>query len=141
MPAGLTAMLLMTIGNQWYMLFNVLSGASQIPPDLKAVAHVYGFSRWARLRKLYIPAIFPSLLTGWISAAGGSWNASIVAEMVSYPGGVLRAEGIGAEIRRATEEGNFPRLVAAVIVITIALVVINRSLWRTMHQYVEKVKP
>ncbi|MCA2961174.1 MAG: ABC transporter permease subunit [Silvanigrellales bacterium] len=140
MPAGVVAMLLMTIGNQWYMLFNVLSGASRISPDLKAVARIYRFSPWQKLTKFYIPAIFPSLVTGWISAAGGSWNASIVAEMVSYPGGSLRAPGIGGEISRATAEGNFPRLVAAVIVITIALVVINRSLWRTLHEHVEKVK-
>lgn len=140
MPAGLVAMLLMTIGNQWYMLFNVLSGASRISPDLKAVARIYRFSRWQKFTKLYVPAIFPSLVTGWISAAGGSWNASIVAEMVSYPGGTLEAPGIGGEITRATAEGNFPRLVAAVIVITIALVVINRSLWRTLHEHVEKVK-
>ena len=140
LPAGIVAMILMTIGNQWYMLFNVLSGASRISPDLMAVARIYRFSRWKKFTKLYLPAIFPSLLTGWISAAGGAWNASIVAEMVTYPGGTLEADGIGAEITRATEQGNFPRLVAAIIVITIALVVINRSLWRTLHEHVELVK-
>jgi NitT/TauT family transport system permease protein len=139
LPAGLIAMILMTIGNQWYLLFNVLSGASKISGELLEVAQLHGLSRWGRFRFVYLPTIFPSLLTGWITAAGGAWNASIVAELVHYPGGELRAEGIGAEITQATVSGQYVHLVAAVIVITIALVVVNRTLWRNMHQYAARL--
>lgn len=137
----LAATLLMTIGNQWYLLFNVISGASRIPQDLQVVAQVYGFSLKDRFLKLYFPAIFPSLLTGWITAAGGAWNASIVAEIVDFPNGRLHSPGIGAEITQATTHGNYQRLVAAVIVITIALIILNRTVWRSLHQYAEELKP
>ncbi|MBM3381436.1 MAG: ABC transporter permease subunit [Betaproteobacteria bacterium] len=137
----LAATLLMTIGNQWYLLFNIISGASRIPQDLQIVAQVYGFSLKDRFTKLYFPAIFPSLLTGWITAAGGAWNASIVAEIVEFPDGRLHSTGIGAEITQATTHGNYQRLVAAIIVITIALIILNRTVWRSLHQYVEELKP
>ena len=138
--AGVIATLLMTIGNQWYILFNVLSGASRLSGELKFVSRVYNFSLMTRFRKFYLPGIMPSLVTGWITAAGGSWNASIVAEMVEFPGGVVRAQGIGAEITQATVEGNYPRLVAAIIVITIGLVILNRTVWRSLNSFVEKIK-
>jgi NitT/TauT family transport system permease protein len=140
MPSFWLSVLLLVVGNQWYLLFNVLSGASRISHELKQVSSVYRFSQWRKFTKLYFPALLPSLITGWISAAGGAWNASIVAEVVSFPGGKMVTEGIGAEITRATEEGNYPRLVAAVIVITIALIVINRTLWRSLNEYVDQVK-
>jgi NitT/TauT family transport system permease protein len=129
----------MTIGNQWYLLFNVLSGASRISHEHLEVAKVYRFSLWRRFRFIYLPTIFPSLVTGWITAAGGAWNASIVAEMVRYPGGTMLAEGIGAQITLATMSGDYPRLIAAVVVITIALVILNRTLWHTMHELVERL--
>jgi NitT/TauT family transport system permease protein len=138
--ASITATLLMTIGNQWYILFNVLSGASRLSNDLKVVSKVYKFSLFTRFRKFYLPGILPSLVTGWVTASGGAWNASIVAEMVDYPGGVLRAQGIGAEITEATIHGNYPRLVAAIIVITIGLVILNRTFWRSLNIFVEKIK-
>lgn len=134
------ATLLMTIGNQWYMLFNVISGASRIPQELQTVAKVFRFSLKDRFIKLYLPAIFPSLLTGWITAAGGAWNASIVAEIVEFPGGRLRSPGIGAEITEATTHGHYQRLVAAIIVITIALIVLNRTVWRSLHHRAEELK-
>lgn len=140
MNATLVATLLMTIGNQWYMLFNVISGASRIPTELQTVAKVFRFSLYDRFTKLYLPAIFPSLLTGWITAAGGAWNASIVAEIVDFPGGRLRAPGIGAEITEATTHGHYQRLVAAIIVITIALIILNRTVWRSLHQQAEFLK-
>ncbi|MEY4065758.1 MAG: hypothetical protein RIR26_1966 [Pseudomonadota bacterium] len=140
MNAVFVATLLMTIGNQWYMLFNVISGASRIPTELQTVAKVFRFSLYDRFTKLYFPAIFPSLLTGWITAAGGAWNASIVAEIVDFPGGRLRAPGIGAEITEATTHGHYQRLVAAIIVITIALIILNRTVWRTLHQHSEFLK-
>jgi NitT/TauT family transport system permease protein len=134
------ALTLMTIGNQWYLFFNVISGASRIPEDLKLVARAYQLTRWQRWRFLYFPAIFPSLVTGWITAAGGSWNTSIVAELVTFPGGESRAQGIGLELTRASAQGDNTTLAAAVCVITIALVVLNRSLWRTLHLYAERLK-
>jgi NitT/TauT family transport system permease protein len=140
MNPALAATLLMTIGNQWYLLFNVISGASRIPQDLQIVAQVYGFSLKERFTKLYFPAIFPSLLTGWITAAGGAWNASIVAEIVEFPNGRMHSQGIGAEITQATTHGNYQRLVAAIIVITIALIILNRTVWRSLHQYAEELK-
>lgn len=136
----LVATLLMTIGNQWYLLFNVVSGASRIPQELQIVAKLHRFSLKDRFFKLYFPSIFPSLLTGWITAAGGAWNASIVAEVVEYPGGRIRATGIGAEITEATSQGQYQRLVAAVIVITIALIILNRTVWRSLHQHAEELK-
>ena len=136
---AIVATILMTIGNQWYLLFNVLSGAGRISEELLDVARIYHMSTWQRFRFVYLPSIFPALVTGWLTAAGGAWNASIVAEIVYYPGGVLQADGIGAEITKATAEGNYPKLVAAIIVITIALVILNRSLWRTMHELVQRV--
>lgn len=137
---AIVATILMTIGNQWYLLFNVLAGAGRISEELLDVAKIYHMSTWQRFRFVYLPSIFPSLVTGWLTAAGGAWNASIVAEIVYHPGGVLQADGIGAEITKATAEGNYPKLVAAIIVITIALVILNRSLWRTMHELVQRVK-
>lgn len=139
-PAGVIAVVLMTIGNQWYMLFNVMSGASRLPVELLQVGSVFEFSRLERFFKIYVPAIFPSLVTGWLTAAGGAWNASIVAELVVLPKTVLRSDGIGAAIAEASIQGNFPRLVAAVIIISVTLVIINRSLWHPLHEYAEKVK-
>jgi NitT/TauT family transport system permease protein len=136
----LVATILMTIGNQWYMLFNVISGASRIPQELMTVARVMRFNLKDRFFKLYLPAIFPSLLTGWITAAGGAWNASIVAEIVEFPGGKIRASGIGAEITEATTHGHYQRLVAAIIVITIALIILNRTVWRSLHHTAEELK-
>ena len=137
-PAGLSAVLLMTIGNQWYVLFNIISGATAIDREHKTVAQVYGLNLWQKLKLVYLPALFPSIVTGWITAAGGSWNASIVAELVTYPGGVMQAHGIGAEITRATMSGNYALLGAAVIVETVALIIINRTVWRALHQLSEK---
>jgi NitT/TauT family transport system permease protein len=108
------ALVLMIVGNQWYLFFNVISGASRIPEDLKQVAHAYQFTLWYRWRYLYFPAIFPSLVTGWLTAAGGSWNASIVAEYVSFPGGESQAKGIGLELTKACASGNNITLAAAV---------------------------
>jgi NitT/TauT family transport system permease protein len=136
----IVALILMTLGNQWYLFFNVISGASRIPEELKLVARAYGFTLWQRWRYLYIPSIFPSLVTGWITATGGSWNTSIVAELVSFPNGESRAAGIGLELTLAAAKGDTLRLVAAVCVITIALVVLNRTLWRMLHLYAERLK-
>lgn len=139
-PAEGIAIVLMLIGNQWYVFFNVISGASRIPDELKAVARVYRLSLFDKWMKLYLPAIFPGLVTGWITAAGGSWNTSIVAERILIPGGEIRTPGIGLELTTAAEDGSSLRLVAAISVITIALIVLNRSVWRSLHMSAEKLK-
>ncbi len=136
----LIALILMIIGNQWYLFFNVISGASSIPEELKLVSRAYQFTMWQRWRYLYYPAIFPSLVTGWLTAAGGSWNASIVAEFVSFPGGESQANGIGWELIRASTRGDNVTLAAAVCVLTIAIIVLNRTIWRSLHLYAEKMK-
>lgn len=140
LPAFFNSTILMCIGSQWYILFNVIGGASRISADLKLVTKIYKFSLWNKFWKLYFPAILPSLATGWITAAGGAWNASIVAEVVSFPGGVLKTDGIGAELANASSTGNYPRLVAAIICIVVALIILNRTLWRTIYAYSERVK-
>lgn len=140
LPAGLIATLLMTIGNQWYMLFNVISGASRIPLEVVQVARTFDFNVYERVTKIYIPAILPSLITGWMTAAGGAWNASIVAEIVTFPGGTLRADGIGAAIADATTQGKYPQLIAAVVLVSGVLVILNRSVWHPLQNFAEKVK-
>ena len=139
-PAFFDTTLLMCVGSQWYILFNVIGGASRIPAELKLVARIYKFTLLQRFTRLYFPAILPSLATGWITAAGGAWNASMVAEIVLYPGGILKSNGIGAELTNASASGNYIRLIAAIICIVVALVILNRTVWRTLHIYSEQVK-
>ncbi|RDB36410.1 MAG: ABC transporter permease subunit [Spirobacillus cienkowskii] len=140
LPSFLNATLLMCVGSQWYILFNVISGASRISADLKFVTQIYKFSLWQRFHKLYFPAILPSLVTGWITAAGGAWNASMVAEIVNFPGGSLFSFGIGAELVNASTEGNYQKLIAAIICIVVTLIILNRTLWQTLQIYAERVK-
>lgn len=131
---------LMCLGSQWYILFNVISGASAIPAELKLVAKIYKLNWFQKFNLLYFPAILPSLTTGWITAAGGAWNASMVAEVVSYPGGTVHSEGIGAELAQACASGNYPRLIGAVLCTVVALVIINRTIWGPLNLCVERVK-
>lgn len=139
-PVEVIAIVLMLIGNQWYIFFNVISGASRISGELRMVSKLYRLSLYEKWIKLYLPSIFPGLVTGWITAAGGSWNTSIVAERIIIPGGEIRTPGIGLELTLATEDGSSLRLVAAISVITIALIVLNRSVWRSLHLSAEKLK-
>jgi len=136
----LIATLLMTFGNQWYILFNVISGASEIPSDIHMVGYAFEFSFYDKVTKIYLPAIFPSLLTGWITAAGGAWNSSIVAEWLKYPGGEFHATGIGAVIAEASEQGAHAHLIAAILVICVVLIVVNRAVWQPLQKYAEKIK-
>jgi NitT/TauT family transport system permease protein len=130
--------LLMLLGSQWYILFNVLAGAGAMPHDLQEVATVYGLGRWARWRMLYVPAVFPYLVTGLITAAGGAWNASIVAEYVRYRGQTLIAPGLGSLITEATAAANFPLLAAGVLTMSLALVTLNRTLWRRVYRIADE---
>ena len=129
---------LMLLGSQWYILFNVLAGAGAMPHDLREVADVYGLGRWARWRTLYLPAVFPYLVTGLVTAAGGAWNASIVAEYVRYRGETLIAPGLGSLITTATAAGNFPLLAAGVLTMSLAIVALNRTVWRRVYRIADE---
>jgi NitT/TauT family transport system permease protein len=130
---GIGSIVLLLLGTQWYILFNVIAGASAIPTDLKEVCgvfHLGGFERW---RKLLLPAIFPYLVTGFVTASGGAWNASIVAEYFRFQGKTYSTTGLGAVISRATDAGNFPVLLGATVVMAVMVVIVNRLLWRRLY--------
>lgn len=129
---------LMLLGSQWYTLFNILAGASAMPHDLVEAAAVYGLSRWARWRTVYLPSVFPHLVTGLITAAGGAWNASIVAEYVRYRDHTLIAPGLGSLITEATAAGNFPLLAAGVLTMALALVMLNRTVWHRLYRLADE---
>jgi NitT/TauT family transport system permease protein len=129
---------LIIFGTQWYILFNVIAGASAFPNDLKeAVANfrIRGFSWW---RNVIIPGIFPYYVTGALTASGGSWNAAIVAEYVKWGNDVMSAHGIGAYIAKATADGDYPRIVLGVAVMSIFVIMFNRLLWRPLYRLAEK---
>jgi NitT/TauT family transport system permease protein len=130
--------LLMLLGSQWYILFNVLAGATAIPHDLREVAGVYGLGRFGRWWRLYLPAVFPHLVTGMITAAGGAWNASIVAEYVRYRRESLIAPGLGSLITQASEAANFPVLAAAVLTMSLTVVGLNRLVWHRLYRLAEE---
>ncbi|HMD31771.1 MAG TPA: ABC transporter permease subunit [Candidatus Acidoferrales bacterium] len=131
---GVAAILLMLLGTQWYLLFNVIAGAQAIPTDLKEVAEVYRFSGWDRWRLLVLPGIFPYLVTGLVTAAGGAWNASIVAEYFHFQGRVLSTPGLGSTISHATDSGNFQLLLASTVVMAVVVVTINRLVWKRLFR-------
>jgi len=126
------AVILMMLGTIWYILFNVISGASAIPQDLRACTQLTHLKGWQKWRTLYLPGIFPALTTGWITAAGGAWNASIVSEYVQYNGQMETATGLGSLIQVATDRGNFPLLAAAVLSMAIFVVIFNRFVWKRL---------
>ena len=130
----IAALLLMLLGTQWYILFNVIAGAMAIPTDLKEVAIVFKMSRFERWRRLILPAIFPYLVTGMLTASGGAWNASIVAEYFHFQGRTLSTSGLGSTISRATDAGRFDVLLAATLVMAAVVVLINRLLWRRLYR-------
>lgn len=129
---GIGSVVLLLLGTQWYILFNVIAGSSAIPHELRDVSQLARFSWWRRWRHLVLPAIFPSLLTGWITAMGGAWNASIVAEYMKYHGQILTTTGLGAAISQATERGQFNLLAAAVGIMAVTVVSFNRLIWHPL---------
>jgi NitT/TauT family transport system permease protein len=129
---------LMLLGTQWYILFNVIAGASSIPADLQEVTAVYRWSRLQRWLRLYIPCVFPYLVTGLITAAGGAWNATIVAEYVQMRNHTYTAFGLGSLISQATARGQYSMLAAAVVTMAIAVVSINRIFWKRLYWLVEE---
>jgi NitT/TauT family transport system permease protein len=140
-PGGLNlaAVLLMLMGTQWYLLFNVIAGANAIPQDLKYTTALLGLKGWQRWRTLILPALFPYLITGAITASGGAWNASIVAEYVTFSGKVQQTTGIGAVISHATDQGNYPLLLAGTLVMVVVVVLINRLVWRPLYRQAEEI--
>jgi NitT/TauT family transport system permease protein len=131
---GTSSVVLLLLGAQWYILFNVIAGSSAIPRELWEVSQLSRFSWRHRWQQLILPAVFPSLLTGWITAMGGAWNASIVAEYMKYRGQTLATTGLGAAISEATEHGDFHVLAAAVGIMAVTVVGFNRLVWRPLNR-------
>ncbi len=129
---------LMVLGTQWYILFNVIAGASAIPNDLREAAGMFRVRSWQWWRTLAIPGIFPYYVTGALTASGGSWNASIVAEAVSWGSERLEAHGLGTYIARATTAGDFPRVTLGIAVMSIFVIGFNRFLWRPLYAYADR---
>ncbi len=130
---GVGSIVLLLLGTQWYILFNVIAGAIALPTDLKEVCSVFDFSKLERWRVLFLPGIFPYLITGFVTASGGAWNASIVAEYFRFHGQTFSTLGLGAVISQATDSGNFRLLMGATIVMAAIVVTINRLLWRRLY--------
>jgi NitT/TauT family transport system permease protein len=129
---------LMILGTQWYILFNVIAGASAFPGDLREAAGSFHLRGWRWWIKVILPGIFPYYITGAITASGGSWNASIVAEVASWGDTHLTATGLGAYIATATEAGDFPRVVLGIAVMCILVTLFNRLLWRPLYAFGER---
>ena len=134
---GIGSIALMLLGTQWYILFNVIAGAMSIPSDLREVASLYRFTRWQRWIRLILPGIFPYLITGMVTASGGAWNASVMAEYSKIKDQTLMTIGLGAEISNATDHGQFPIILMATILISLMVVTMNRLVWRKLYRLAE----
>ena len=137
-PMNWGSILLIAMGTQWYILFNVIAGAMAIPNDLKEAAHVYGLRNWDLWRTLILPAIFPFWVTGACTAAGGAWNASIVAELATWGNTTLQADGLGAYIAVVTKSGDTPRIIASIAVMSVFVLLMNKLIWRRLYTYAER---
>ena len=126
------SVILMMLGTIWYVLFNVISGASAIPQDLRACTDLTHLNSWQKWRTLYLPGIFPALTTGWITAAGGAWNASIVSEYLQDRNPPLTATGLGSYISNAMAQAHFPQLAASVLAMALFVVIFNRLVWKRL---------
>jgi NitT/TauT family transport system permease protein len=129
---------LIVFGTQWYILFNVIAGASAFPNDLKEAVANFRIRGWDWWRSVIIPAIFPYYVTGALTASGGSWNAAIVAEYVKWGDDTISAHGIGAYIAKATADGDYPKIVLGVAVMSIFVIMFNRLLWRPLFGLAER---
>jgi NitT/TauT family transport system permease protein len=127
-------MTLMLLGTQWYILFNVIAGAMALPTDLKEAAQVFRFGSLDRWRYLILPGIFPYLITGMVTASGGAWNASIVAEYFHFQGKIVSTAGLGSTISSASDSGRFDVLLASTLIMAVIVVSINRLLWRRLYR-------
>jgi NitT/TauT family transport system permease protein len=126
------AVILMMVGTIWYILFNVIAGASAVPQDLRSCTQLTHLTRWQAWRTLWLPGIFPALTTGWITAAGGAWNASIVGEYMQYQGRTHMAHGLGAVIQEAQDKGDYSTLAASIMAMAIFVVIFNRFVWKRL---------
>lgn len=134
---GLASIVVLLLGTQWYVLFNVIAGAMAIPTDLKECCSVFSIRGFARWKKLILPGIFPYLITGLVTASGGAWNASIVAEYFHFKGHIYTTTGLGATISQATDSGNFDLLIAATMMMAATVVTVNRLVWRKLYALAE----
>ncbi|MEZ4669932.1 MAG: ABC transporter permease subunit [Anaerolineae bacterium] len=139
LPGGgnMAAVGLMLLGTQWYILFNVIAGASAIPQDLKYTTDLMQLKGWRRWRTLTLPALFPYIITGLITASGGAWNASIVAEFTTFAGQTNRVVGLGATITSATADAHYGQLLAATLTMILIVVLVNRLFWRRLYAVAE----
>ena len=124
---------LMVFGTQWYILFNVVAGASTIPNELRLAADNLGLKGWLKWKRVYLPAVFPAYITGAITASGGSWNASIVAEYVTWGKTTLVADGLGSYIKQMTDAGDFHRIALGIGVMCVFVMLLNRFFWRKLY--------
>ncbi len=129
---------LMILGTQWYILFNVIAGASALPGELRHASANLQIKGWLWWRKVALPCVFPYYVTGAITASGGSWNASVVAELVGWGHKTLKAHGLGAYIMQATNDGDFHRIVLGIAMMSAMVVIINRVFWRRLYAYAER---
>ena len=132
---------LMVFGTQWYIVFNVVAGASTLPTELRLETDNLGLSGWLKWKRVYLPAVFPSFVTGAITASGGSWNASIVAEYVTWGQSSLVADGLGSYIKQTTDAGDFHRIALGISVMCVFVMVLNRFFWRRLYELAQTRNP
>jgi NitT/TauT family transport system permease protein len=128
----------MILGTQWYILFNVIAGATTMPGELRYAAQNFNLRGWLWWRKVAIPAVFPFYVTGAITASGGSWNASIAAELASWGNVQVKAHGLGSYIAEATTAGDFHRIILGTVTMSLFVVTVNRLFWRPLYYYAER---
>ncbi|MDE2296669.1 MAG: ABC transporter permease subunit, partial [Burkholderiales bacterium] len=128
---------LMVLGTQWYLLFNVIAGASTVPTELRYAAHNLGLRGWLKWRRYLLPAVFPSFVTGAITASGGSWNASIVAEYVTWGDTTVQAQGLGSYIAHMSAIGDYPRIALGIGVMCVYVMGMNHFVWRRLYRLAE----
>ncbi len=140
LPAGIefAAILLMLLGTQWYMLFNIIAGAMAIPTDLNEASRVYQVTGWRKWKTLILPCVFPYLVTGLITASGGAWNASVVAEYVQFNGKTHATLGLGSLIAQAAANNQLAVLLASTIFMAAIVVTINRLVWRRLYNLADR---
>jgi NitT/TauT family transport system permease protein len=134
---GATSVLLMIVSTQWYLLFNIIAGAQAIPSDLREMGKAFRLTRWKRFTTLYFPAIFPFMVTGWVTATGGAWNASILTEFVSGEGRTYSTFGLGSQLQLATEAHSIPLIAASSLLMAVLVVLFNRIVWLPLYRMAE----
>ena len=137
-PMNWGSIFLIAMGTQWYILFNVIAGAMAIPNDLKEASRVYGLRNWNLWKTMILPAIFPFWVTGACTAAGGAWNASIVAELATWGDTTLKADGLGAYIADVTKSGDTPMIILSIAVMSLFVVLMNKFIWRKLYAFAER---